>query len=199
MKCVVVGSSTSAHDICADLWESGAAEVTMIQRAPTIVVRSQTLMELAWGRLYSEAALERGITTDIADLTVASIPFRELPQMQKPIYDEIARRDADLYRGLERAGFQHWMGEDGSGLHSIYLRRGAGYYIDVGASQMIIDGRIRLERGSVEEIGERSAVLTDGTTLAADLVVFATGYGNMSEWAAKLISPEIAARVGPVW
>jgi putative flavoprotein involved in K+ transport len=35
--------------------------------------------------------------------------------------------------------------------------------------------------------------------LAADLVVFATGYGNMSEWAAKLISPEIAVRVGPVW
>ena len=91
------------------------------------------------------------------------------------------------------------MGEDGSGLHSIYLRRGAGYYIEVGASQMIIDGRIKLKRGSVAELGERSAVLTDGTTLPADLVVFATGYGNMSEWAAKLISPEVAARVGPVW
>src|SRR5205085_7913467 len=40
--CIVVGSSTSAHDICADLVEHGAAEVTMIQRAPTIVVRSET-------------------------------------------------------------------------------------------------------------------------------------------------------------
>ena len=27
-------------------------------------------------------------------------------------------------------------------LHSIYLRRGAGYSIDVGASQMIIDGEL---------------------------------------------------------
>src|SRR5947208_16739695 len=62
-NCIVVGSSTSAHDICADLVESGAAEVTMIQRAPTIVVRSETLVELAWGRLYSEAALAHGITT----------------------------------------------------------------------------------------------------------------------------------------
>ena len=88
------------------------------------------------------------------------------------------------------------MGEDGSGLHSIYLRRGAGYYIDVGASQMIIDGRIRLKHGSVAELGERTVVLTDGPTLPADLVVFATGYGNMSEWAAKLISPEVAAQVG---
>src|SRR5204862_7203892 len=76
-KCIVVGSSTSAHDICADLVESGAAEVTMIQRAPSIVVRSETLMELAWGRLYSEAALTNGITTDIADLTLASVPFKE--------------------------------------------------------------------------------------------------------------------------
>ena len=88
------------------------------------------------------------------------------------------------------------MAEDGSGLHSIYLRRGAGYYIDVGASPMIIDGRIRLKHGSVAQLGERTVLLTDGTTLPTDLVVFATGYGNMSEWAAKLISPEIAARVG---
>jgi len=180
--------------------ESGAAEVTMIQRAPTIVVRSETLMELAWGRLYSEAALANGITTDIADLTLASVPFKELPGLQRPLYAEIARRDADLYEGLTRAGFLHDMGEDGSGMHSIYLRRGAGYYIDVGASQMIIDGRIKLKtRVSLAELGERTVVLTDGTTLPADLVVFATGYGNMSEWAAKLISPEVAARVGPVW
>jgi putative flavoprotein involved in K+ transport len=197
-KCLVVGSSTSAHDIAADLHMHGA-DVTMIQRAPTIVVRSKSLMELAWGRLYSEDALARGITTDIADLTLASVPFRELPKLQKPIYDEIARRDADLYAGLTRAGFLHDMGEDGSGLHSIYLRRGAGYYIDVGASQMIIDGRIKLRHGSVEAMAERSVTLSDGTTLPADLVVFATGYGNMNEWAAKLVSPEVAERVGPVW
>ena len=91
------------------------------------------------------------------------------------------------------------MAEDGSGLDSIYLRGGAGYTIEVGASQMIIDGRIKLKHGSVAELGERTVVLSDGTTLPADLVVFATGYGNMSEWAAKLISPEVAARVGPVW
>jgi putative flavoprotein involved in K+ transport len=198
-KALIVGSSTSAHDIAADLHANGA-DVTMIQRAPNIVVRSESLMELAWGRLYSEKALAAGITTDIADLTLASVPFRELPKLQRPLYEEIARRDADLYAGLTRAGFLHDMGEDGSGLHSIYLRRGAGYYIDVGASQLIIDGRIKLRsRVSVEDMGERSVRLSDGTTLPADLVVFATGYGNMNEWAAKLISPEVAARVGPVW
>jgi putative flavoprotein involved in K+ transport len=195
---LVVGSSTSAHDIAADLHSNGAG-VTMLQRAPTIVVRSESLLELAWGRLYSEAALAAGITTDIADLTLASVPFRELPKLQKPLYDEIARRDADLYAGLTRAGFRHDMGEDGSGLHSIYLRRGAGYYIDVGASQLIIDGRVELKHGTVAALDGRSAILSGGETLPADVVVFATGYGNMNEWAAKLISAEVAERVGPVW
>jgi len=198
-RCIVVGSSTSGHDIAADLHANGA-DVTMIQRAPTIVVRSESLMDLAWGRLYSEEALARGISTDIADVTLASVPFRELPKMQRPVYDEIARRDADLYAGLTRAGFMHDMGEDGSGLHSIYLRRGAGYYIDVGASPMIIDGRIKLRSGAeVSAMGERSVMLSDGASLPADVAVFATGYGNMSEWAAKLISPEVGERVGRVW
>ena len=197
-KALVVGSSTSAHDIAADLHSNGA-DVTMLQRAPTIVVRSESLLELAWGRLYSETALAAGITTDIADLTLASVPFRELPKLQKPLYDEITRRDADLYAGLARAGFLHDMGEDGSGLHSIYLRRGAGYYIDVGASQLIIDGRIKLKHGSVAAFDGRRAILSGGETVPADLVVFATGYGNMNQWAARLISAEVAERVGPVW
>ena len=74
-NCVVIGSNSSAHDIAADLWEYGA-RVTMLQRSPTTVVRSETLMELGFEALYSESALEAGITTDKADLTFAATPFR---------------------------------------------------------------------------------------------------------------------------
>jgi len=198
--CVVVGSGTSGHDICADLVEQGAAEVTMIQRAPTIVARSETLMDLAWGPLYSEQALARGISTEIADLTVASVPFKVLPELQKPVYAQMRKRDADLYAGLEKAGFQYTFGEDGSGIHSLYLRRGAGYYIETGASQMIIDGRIKLKSGiGVESVSEKSVRLSDGSELPADLVVFATGYGSMNQWAEQLISKEVADKVGKVW
>ena len=38
-------------------------------------------------------------------------------------------------------------GEDGSGLFMKYLRRGSGYYIDVGASELVADGRIKLKSG----------------------------------------------------
>jgi putative flavoprotein involved in K+ transport len=198
-RCVVLGANNSAHDICADLWEHGA-DVTMIQRSPTVVATSDALMEYAWGRLYSEAAVKAGITTDVADQTLASIPFKVMPALQRPVYEKIRRRDAKLYEGLEKAGFMFDFGEDGSGIHSAYMRRGAGYYIDVGASGMIVDGRIKLRsRVGLARINERSVTLTDGAELAAELIVYATGYGSMNGWAAKLISQEVADRVGKCW
>ena len=42
-------------------------------------------------------------------------------------------------------------------------------------------------------------MLTDGTELPADLVVYATGYGSMNGWAAKLISQDVADKVGKCW
>ncbi len=122
-KCVVVGANNSAHDICADLWEHGA-DVTMIQRSSTLVARSETLMELSSGRLYSEAALKRGITTEKADLMFASIPHRVLPEIQRPIFAEMARRDAGFYERLTKAGFMLDFGEDDFGpLHEISASR----------------------------------------------------------------------------
>ncbi len=198
-KCVVIGSNNSAHDICAALWEQDA-DVTMIQRSSTHVARSDSLMELALGSLYSESAVQAGITTDTADLLFASVPYRIMADFHRPVYQQIAKRDADLYERLERAGFLLDFGEDGSGLFMKYLRRGSGYYIDVGASDLIADGRIKLHSGvNVERIEADTVLLTDGTLLPADLIVYATGYGSMNGWAARLISQEVADRVGKCW
>jgi len=198
-KCIVIGSNNSAHDICAALWEHGA-DVTMIQRTSTHIAKSDTLMELALGGLYSEEAVKSGITTDTADLIFASIPYRIMPAFQVPVYEEMARRDADLYSRLEKAGFLLDFGDDGSGLFMKYLRRGSGYYIDVGAAELVADGKIKLKSGvSVKEIKEHSIVFSDGRELPADLIVYATGYGSMNGWAAKLISQEVADKVGKCW
>jgi putative flavoprotein involved in K+ transport len=198
-KCVVLGSNNSAHDICAALWEHGA-HVTMIQRSSTLVAKSDSLMELALGDLYSEAAVKAGVTTDIADLIFASIPYKIMAPMQVPVYDEMKRRDADLYARLEAAGFMLDFGPDGSGLTMKYLRRGSGYYIDVGASELVANGSIKLKSGvNIERIGPRLVTLTDGTQLPADLLVYATGYGSMNGWLADLVSPEVADQVGKVW
>jgi putative flavoprotein involved in K+ transport len=198
-KCIVLGSNNSAHDICAALWESGA-DVTMIQRSSTHIARSDTLMELALGDLYSERALANGVTTELADLIFASIPYRILPTFQTPVYEEMARVDAEFYQRLEKAGFLLDWGDDGTGLFMKYLRRGSGYYIDVGASELVANGDVKLRSGvNIAEIRPRSVVLTDGSELDADLIVLATGYGSMNGWAAQLISQEVADKVGKVW
>ena len=197
-RAVVVGSNNSAHDIAADLFEHGAA-VTMVQRSSTHIARSESLMTFATGVLYSEQAVASGITTEKADLLFASIPYRIMAAFQKPAADQIREADAAFYERLERAGFLLDFGDDGSGLFMKYLRRGSGYYIDVGACELVADGSIKLAHGDVAEIRERSVVLGDGTELPADLIVYATGYGSMNGWAARLISPEVADRVGKCW
>ncbi len=198
-KCVVLGSNNSAHDICADLWENDA-DVTMVQRSPSSVAASETLLEVTAAELYSQQAVDAGIDVDKADLIYASIPYKLLAGLQVPMYDQIREQDAEFYDRLSKAGFLLDFGEDESGLVMKYMRRGSGYYIDVGASQMIIDGKIKLKSGvNIERIKEHAVVLTDGTELSADLIVYATGYGSMNGWAAKLISQEVADRVGKCW
>src|SRR3954452_22151105 len=197
-RVVVIGSNNSAFDICGALWEHDA-DVTMVQRSSTHIVKSSTLMDIGLGALYSEEAVADGVTTEKADLIFASLPYRIMHEFQIPLYEQMKERDADFYERLEKAGFWHDWGEDGSGLFMKYLRRGSGYYIDVGAADLVANGDVKLVHGQVDHLTEDSVVLDDGTELPADLVVYATGYGSMNGWAADLISQEVADAVGKVW
>jgi putative flavoprotein involved in K+ transport len=197
-KAVVVGSNNSAHDICADLWEHGA-DVTMVQRSTTHVARSDSLMDLALGGLYSESAVKAGIDTATADLIFASLPYKALPPLQVPVYQQMKERDAEFYSRLEKAGFQLDFGDDDSGLFMKYLRRGSGYYIDVGASELVANGSVKLKNGAIERVTASGLAMQDGSELKADLIVWATGYGSMNGWVAQLIDQATADKVGKCW
>ncbi|MBZ5737551.1 flavin-containing monooxygenase [Nocardioides mangrovi] len=197
-RAVVIGSNNSAFDICGALWENDA-DVTMVQRSSTHIVKSDSLMDIGLGDLYSERALAAGVTTEKADLIFASLPYRILHTFQIPAYEAMAARDKDFYDRLERSGFWLDWGDDGSGLFMKYLRRGSGYYIDVGAAELVADGEVRLAHGQVTHLTEDAVVLEDGTELPADVVVFATGYNSMNGWVADLIDQETADRLGKCW
>lgn len=198
-RCVVIGSNNSAHDIAAELWECGA-DVTMVQRSSTLVVRAATHIRHGSEKLYSENALAAGIDTDRADLIAVTRPYATLPPLHRATYDEIRQEDAEYYRKLEEAGFMLDFGEDESGLTLKYIRRGSGYYIDVGASDLVISGDIKLKsRVQVERILPDGVALSDGSVLPAELIIYATGYEPMETWIARLVSPAIAEKVGPVW
>ena len=153
---------------------NGAAEVTMLQRSSTLVAPLPALERLGFAGSYSEQALAQGITPERSDLAIASIPYRLLPRWQKPIYDTMRLECADLYARLAAAGFMLDFGDDDFGVFVKFLRRGSGYYLDVGASDLVADGRIRLRsRVTIERLTPHTVVLSDGSELKADLVVYA--------------------------
>jgi putative flavoprotein involved in K+ transport len=197
-RAVIIGSNNSAHDIAAALWENGA-DVTMVQRSSTLVLRSDTMVTHEMAPLYSEEAVAAGITTEKADMIGASVPFRLMADFLRPVWDEVREIDAGFYERLDAAGFWLDHGDDDSGLVMKYMRRASGYYIDVGASGLIASGEIKVQRGVVARMSTDAVVMEDGTELPADLVVYATGYGSMNGWVADLISQEVAGKVGKCW
>ena len=196
--CVVVGAASSAHDVAVDLWEAGA-KVTMIQRSPTVVVRSETLMDVGFD-IYSEAALPRGITADKADMIVAATPYALFADQQRALYRIIRTRDAEFYTRLAASGFQLDFGDDDSGLMMKALRTASGYYIDVGASELIACGDIRVIAGhGVTGLTGDGLILSDGRQVQADVIVACTGYQSMHETVAGIVSRQAADAIGHSW
>ncbi|MCJ1393023.1 hypothetical protein MMC18_005895 [Xylographa bjoerkii] len=192
---VIVGSCNSAHDIAQDYLEHGY-KVTMVQRSSTLVITSQSLIDVTMKGLYSED----GPSVEDADLINYSIPNAVLKRQHTECTREMMKRDAPILRGLLNAGFALDSGPDASGLMMKYLHRGGGYYIDVGASQLIADGKIKIKQGQeISRINAHSITFADGVELEADEIIFATGYQNMRETARKIFGDELAERVGDVW
>jgi hypothetical protein len=108
--------------------------------------------------------------------------------------------DEELLEKLEAAGFETEFGEDGTGFHMKYLREGGGYYINVGCSELIAEGKIRLVHSrDIETCDAAGLRLKDATELPADLIVLATGYENQSESVRRLFGAAVADRVGAIW
>ncbi|KAI3333506.1 hypothetical protein F4824DRAFT_490876 [Ustulina deusta] len=194
-KAIVVGSCNSAHDIAQDFLEKGY-DITIVQRSSTHVVSSKAITEIALKGIFSED----GPPVDDADILIHGLPTSVLKAIQVKIAERQAECDKEILDGLARAGFKVDRGPDGAGLFFKYFQRGGGYYIDVGASQLIADGKIKVKQGQeIAEVLPRGLLFQDGTELEADEIVFATGYQNMRTQTRVMFGDEVADRVGDVW
>src|SRR4051794_40647491 len=179
-RAIVIGTGNSGHDIAQDLASSGA-QVTLVQRSPTLVVNIEPSAQLAY-TLYDE-----GPPTEDCDLIVASTPFELVRQSHIALTAKGREIDKPLLDGLAKRGFKLDFGEDGSGWQFKYLTRGGGYYFNVGCSDMIADGKIALAQyDDIDAFVPEGARMRDGKTVAADLVVLATGYKGQEHLVRKL-------------
>ncbi|KAI0344345.1 FAD/NAD-P-binding domain-containing protein [Trametopsis cervina] len=195
-KVVVVGACTSAHDIAADYYEHGV-DVTLWQRSKTYIMTTKEGMP----RLMKGTYWQDGPPTEVADLIDNSMPILYRKMIHVRIAEEIAEADKELLKGLEKVGFNLTKGIDNSGFLILALMRLGGYYLDVGASQMIIDGKIKLKSGSggVKEFTEDGLIAEDGSKVKADVVLFATGYGDSRDPIREIVGEEVGQKLTPVW
>jgi cation diffusion facilitator CzcD-associated flavoprotein CzcO len=181
-RAVVIGTGTSGHDIAQDLHSAGA-QVTIVQRSPTLVINVEPSAQLVYS-IYHE-----GPPLEDCDLVTVSVPLKLAKKAHQLASDHAKRLDRDLLDKLAKKGFRLDYGEDNTGWQFKYLTRGGGYYFNVGCSDLIVEGKIRLAQFS-----DLERLLPD-----ADLVVLATGYKGQEALVSKLFGEDVARRVGPIW
>ena len=75
------------------------------------------------------------------------MPYALSAAAAEAMIEQVQARRCGVLRTASSAGFLLTFGEDDSGIGPMYARRGSGYYIDVGASDLIADGEIKLKTG----------------------------------------------------
>jgi cation diffusion facilitator CzcD-associated flavoprotein CzcO len=191
-RALVIGTGNSGHDIAQDLHSSGAA-VTLVQRSPTLITNIEPSAQLAY------AAYDEG-TLDDNDLIATSMPLKLARRSHQMITEQSKKLDGPLLERLERIGFKLDYGEDNTGWQFKYLTRGGGYYFNVGCSDLVASGAIKLAQFSdIDTFVAEGARLKNGETLTADLIVLATGYRPQEELVRKLFGEAVTKRVGPIW
>ena len=191
-KVLVLGTGNSAHDVAHDLQEAGA-DVTMIQRGATTII-SLEQAQRPYG-LY-----ELGYPIDDADLLGSVSPYPLQIIDYQHLTNEAQEADKELLRKLAARGFRIDHGVDGTGYIMKFLRQGGGYYFNVGCSDLIVEGKIKLlQYEQIERFIPAGLLLKNGEQLGADLLVLATGYKNQQELVRQTLGDEVAEAVGPIW
>jgi cation diffusion facilitator CzcD-associated flavoprotein CzcO len=191
-KAIVIGTGNSGHDIAQDLHSSGA-EVTLVQRSSTLVTNIEPSAQLAYAT-YNDGTLEDN------DLIASSMPLTLARKSHVLLTEQSKNLDKELLEGLTRVGFKLDFGDGGTGWQFKYLTRGGGYYFNVGCSDLIAKGDIKLKQfADIETFVAGGARMNNGETIAADLIVLATGYKPQEHLVRQLFGNEVTARVGPIW
>ena len=193
-KALVFGTGTSAHDIAQELHANGA-DVTMVQRSPTMVVNVDPSAQL-----YDGAYLDLTKRTEDLDLFNSSFPMPIIKANHKLITTRVRAHDKPILDALEAKGFRLEFGEDGTGWPLKYRTRGGGYYFNAGCSDLIADGSIGLvQYHDIAQFEARGIQMKDGSSKPADLAVLATGYYPPAHDIPRYYGQAVADRVGTVW
>jgi Pyridine nucleotide-disulphide oxidoreductase len=189
----IIGTGSSANDIALDLHSHGV-NTTLIQRGSTTVVSIDPSAKL------NEAIWDEGGLLEDCDLIVSSATPPLIIKAYKSVVKRMVELDKEMITGLKSIGFKHDIGEDETGHQMKYFRRGGGYNLDAGSSALMIKGELGLlHYDRIERFTADGALLKDGSTVPADLIVLATGYFPQMELVRRALGEPMVERIGEVW
>ena len=190
---MVLGTGNSGHDVAQDLHSHGV-NTTIVQRGSTTVVSIDPSAKLNYA-LYDE-----GPPIDDCDLIASVATYPLVVKGYQLAVKKMAELDKELIENLIQRGFKYDLGEDQTGHQMKYRRRGGGYYLDAGCSQLIIDGEIHLlQFDNVKEFINTGIICKDGTETQFDALILATGYYTQKELVKRLLGEKVADSVGEIW
>lgn len=192
-KVVLIGIGTSSHDIAEDFVEAGCKNVSIVQRHPIFSNSRESYEKIVYNMWNTP-----GIATEEADLIGNSFPFSVLRTVAAGQTQMMSANDAELHKGLKNAGMTLKEGDDGVGVVDYQFIKGGHFYIDQGATPMIIDGRIKILNceGGVESFSQKGLQLADGRQIEADVVVLCTGFERNIVTVEQIMGKEVRDKVG---
>jgi putative flavoprotein involved in K+ transport len=192
-RAIVIGTGSSANDIALDL-HSFECHTTLVQRGSTTVVSIDPSAKLNY------AIYEEGPSIEDCDLIASAATPPMILEAYKLSVKRMVDLDKDMIEGLKGIGFKFDIGDDNTGHQMKYRRRGGGYNLDAGSSELMIKGEIGLlQNERIERYCPEGALLKDGSIIPADVVVLGTGYYPQGELVRRALGQDMVDRIGPIW
>jgi len=190
----VIGAGNSAADVCQDLVFHGAGSVTIVQRSSTCI------MAIKNARAVQERFWPEDVPTEIADFKLNAMPTLMVKEMMRSREAAGWEAEKETHEGLREAGFKLNMGPEGSGAYLLMFEKFGGFWMDVGCAALIRDGKVKVKQG-VEPASytENTIVFTDGSSLPADVVIYATSYRSIRDDLRPLFTDAVIDKTDTLW
>lgn len=192
-RAAIIGTGSSANDIALDLHSFGV-QTTLVQRGSTTVVSIDPSARL------NEAVWDEGPPLADCDLIASAASYPLMVEGYQRATERMLELDREMIEGLKRIGFKFDIGEDKTGHQMKYFRRGGGYNLDAGSSDLLIKGELGLlDYDRIETVAADGFLLKDGSSMPLDVIILATGYYPQLELVRRALGEEMVKRIGPVW
>ncbi|EFQ31574.1 hypothetical protein CGRA01v4_01474 [Colletotrichum graminicola] len=195
---VIIGSANTAFDVMTDCHDSGL-QTTMVQRSETYVIPMHYFTHPLGLGAYDV------MPTQDADPIVHGSPLAVGGNVLRLVHRMLAQAEPHRYDEVRKAGLRVQDSLTGDLIINLVDRCG-GHFVDMGKGiELISKKKVGIRSGVVPKAyTSEGLLLSDGSTLETDAVVWCTGFGDLD--GRKRLSSElgagyeaIASKLEPTW